>query len=72
MGNYLFLFSDCFHAISRWIPSVYGAWRFKVLRTSLEARSLPLDEMAPLRSGAAPKGGGRGGVLLGGFARPRR
>lgn len=38
-----------------------GAWIFKVLRTSLEARCLPLDEMAPLRSGAAPQGGGRGG-----------
>lgn len=29
----------------------------KVLRTSLEALSLPLDEMAPLRSEATPKSG---------------
>lgn len=59
--NYFSFFSGSFHIVSRWIWSVLWAWIFRVLRTSLKALSLPLDEMAPLRSEATPKSG-RGGA----------
>lgn len=70
MVNSSSLCSGCSHAFSRWIPRVWGAWIFKVLRTSLEALCFPLDEMAPLRSEATPKSGRVGESVPRGWLTP--
>lgn len=64
--NDFFSFSGCFHGVLRWIAGVLGAQIVSVLRTSVEAPSLPLDEMAPLR----PRGAGGGRAAAGAGAPP--